>query len=241
MRIAIVDDRAADRAELRAYLDRYCAESGLFAEYSFFPSAEALLDAFAPGSFDLLFLDIYMDKLTGMEAARIVSRADPLCRMIFFTTSHTHAVESYEVRAAFYLTKPLDYERLCLAMDTACVELRRDSRSLTLHCAGLPFPALFRDILFVDCAAERARVHLTERVVTIDERVSEVFPALLQDDRFLNCNRNVAVNMDHILSVQERDFLLRNQESVPIRQRSRGAVKKAFLEYSLRALRKENG
>ncbi|MEG2221293.1 MAG: response regulator [Oscillospiraceae bacterium] len=238
MRIAIVDDQETDREELRRLLERYCSAQGLSADYTVFLSGEALLERFFPDQFDLLFLDIYMGGMTGMAAARRIAELDPRCRMIFFTTSHSHAVESYEVRAAYYLTKPLDYSRLSAAMDATCADLRRDSRCITLHCAGLAVELLLRDILFVDCAAERAHLHLTERLVVVDERVSEVFAALETDSRFLNCNRNVTVNMDRIDKTQEGDFLLQNGETVPIRQRDRGAVKKTFLHYSLHTLEK---
>ncbi len=241
MRVAIVDDRAEDRAELLELLLRYCAESSLMMEYAGFSSAEALMDRFLPGQYDLLFLDIYMDKVTGMEAARQISRMDPACRMIFSTTSHTHAVESYEVHAAYYLTKPLDYARLCSAMDTACAELLRDSRCVRLHTSGVPVEVPLGRIFFVDCTAERTHLHLGDRVLTVDERVSAVFAALAEDDRFLNCNRNVFVNMDQIVKAQEGDFQLKNGQRVPIRQRERNAEKKKFLQYTLRSLKKEDG
>ncbi|MEG0780943.1 MAG: response regulator, partial [Oscillospiraceae bacterium] len=138
MRVAIVDDHSEDREALRALLERYSRQQEIVMDYVTFSSAEALLAVFAPGAFDLLFLDVYMTGITGMEAARQLTQQDPRCRMIFFTTSHAHAVESYEVRAAYYLTKPLDYPRLATAMEVACADLRRDSRALTLHCGGLP-------------------------------------------------------------------------------------------------------
>ncbi|MEG2204171.1 MAG: LytTR family transcriptional regulator DNA-binding domain-containing protein, partial [Oscillospiraceae bacterium] len=112
---------------------------------------------------------------------------------------------------------------------------------VALHCAGVPCELLLRDVLFVDCAAEHTRLHLMHRMILPDERVSEVFAMLSQDPRFLNCNRNVTVNMDQISKTQENTFLLKNGESVPIRQRDCGAVKRAFLQYSLRSLRKNGG
>ncbi|MEG2073336.1 MAG: LytTR family DNA-binding domain-containing protein [Angelakisella sp.] len=239
MHIAIVDDRVEDREELWALLERYCGEQGLLAEYTVYTSAEALLADFVPNRFDLLFLDIYMTGMTGMEAARQICQADARCHMIFFTTSHAHAVESYEVHAAYYLTKPLDYSRIRTAMNTVCAGLRQDSRCITLRCGGIACELLLRDILFVDCASERTRLHLPLRVVTVEDRVSEVLSKLSEDSRFLNCNRNVTVNMDWILRTQEDNFLLKSGESVPIRQRDCGGVKRAFLQYSLKALRKE--
>lgn len=240
MRIAIVDDQAADRSELTALLERYCAQRKLQAQWDCFSSGEALLEAFAPGRYSLVFLDIYMGALTGMETARRLTAMDELCRVVFVTVSHSHAVESYEVRAAYYLTKPLEYHRFSQAMDAACGELLRQSRCLPVHSAGVALEIPLQELLYVDCSAERTRLHLAERLLLIDERFSAVSAQLAEVGCFLNCNRNVAVNMEWIAQVQDGNFLLRSGEAVPIRQRGRSAVKKEFLSYSLRELRRES-
>ncbi|MEG1972439.1 MAG: LytTR family transcriptional regulator DNA-binding domain-containing protein, partial [Oscillospiraceae bacterium] len=98
---------------------------------------------------------------------------------------------------------------------------------------------LLRNILFVDCVAEHTRLHFSQSSMTVDERISNVLTKLSEDVRFLNCNRNVIVNMDQILKTEECSFLLKNGETVPIRQRDCSTVKREFLQYSLRALRKE--
>lgn len=238
MRLAVTDDRPEDRAELCALLDRYLRERQLKAEYEIFPCAEDLLRNFAPGRFQIAFLDIYMPGMDGMAAARRLHDADPACRLIFFTTSHTHAVESYAVRAAYYLTKPLDYPHLREAMDVVCADLLRDNCFLTVGVDHIRTELLLRDVFFMDCGAERTRLHLEGRVLMVDDRASDVLERLTADERFLCCNRNTAVNMDQIAQVLEADFLLKDGGAVPIRQRGRKAVKRSFLEYSLRGLRK---
>lgn len=239
MLIAITDDRADDRQELQELLERYFRARRLSAQYEHFSSAEDLLSAFVPGRYQIVFQDIYLSGLSGMEAARRICADDPACRLVFFTTSHTHAVESYAVRAAYYLTKPLDYPRLEAAMDVVCAGLLRDNRLLTVRCAGLEVDLLLSALLFVDCQAERTRLHLADQLLVVDDRASDVLRRLEEDGRFLPCNRNTAVNMDWIDRVLDADFLLKNGERVPIRQRGRKAVKLAFLQYTLRSLQKE--
>ena len=83
MQVAIVDDRAEDRAELRVLLSRYAKERGLLITCDEYDSAEAFLAQAVPGEVQLLFLDIYMGELSGMEAARQVCSIDPECRLVF--------------------------------------------------------------------------------------------------------------------------------------------------------------
>ena len=241
MRIAITDDSAADRTALLALLKRYCAGHGLEAEFVCFSSAQKLLAAVAPRAFELLCLDIYMDGETGMEAARQINRTDPACRIIFYTTSQTHAVASYTVRAAWYLVKPVEYPLLACAMDAVCADLLSENRRVTLHSDGAALSVPLKQVLFVDCVRERAMLHLKNKSVPLDERVREVLDLLAEDERFLLCNRNVAVNMDWVERAQEGDFLMKDGQSVPMRQRGRTELKKIYLGWTLRTLREGGG
>lgn len=239
MQIAVVDDQSADRQELLQLLSQYLKQSRLGASFAEFSCAEDFLSTFKPCQYELVFLDIYMGELTGMELARKIYAADPKCRLIFFTTSYTHAVESYDVRAAYYLTKPLSYDRLACAMNSCCRDLVESNQYISVEVGHVKTDILLRDILYVDCLARKARVHLEEKTISVNETITSVSELLLQDRRFLCCNRNIVVNMQHIAAANQDDFQLTNGQRVPIRQRGKISVKQAFLEYSLRDLRKE--
>ena len=71
--------------------------------------------------------------------------------------------------------------------------------------------------------------------------IGEVIDILLRDERFLCCNRDIAINMDQIAQVEGGDFLLKNGERAPIRHRGKSALKKTYLEYSLQTLRRKEG
>lgn len=92
------------------------------------------------------------------------------------------------------------------------------------------------DILFADVAEGRTRLHLREMIVKLDDRASDIFPILSGDERFISCNRNITVNMDHIERVADDFFIMNNGEYAPIKQRGRAGIKKAFLSYTLRSL-----
>ncbi|MEG0177955.1 MAG: response regulator transcription factor [Oscillospiraceae bacterium] len=238
MQIAIVDDCEQDKIELTEMLNQYSKLKHLSIQLSSFSCAEDLLANIEQNNFDVIFLDIYMGEMNGMQAARAVYKLNPACKLIFSTTSHSHAVASYEVHAAYYLTKPLAFTQFCSAMDTACATLLRDNCCISLHCAGIPCDLRLRDITYMDCGAEHTHLHLLNRTITVDEKASDVLFTLANDERFLSCNRNVVINMDFIVKTQENDFLLQNGQTVPIKQRGRALVKRAYLQYSLRGLTK---
>ena len=80
------------------------------AEYS---RGETMVDDYDDGSvdFDLIFMDIFMDGMLGMEAARCLRRYAPHVSIVFLTTTPAYALESYDVYAYGYLVKPLDGEK----------------------------------------------------------------------------------------------------------------------------------
>ena len=77
MRAAIIDDRADDRETLFKELDTVLREKGYRVDsIDLFDSGEQFLNAFEPGKYDLLFFDIYMDGMNGIEAAAPVRKTD---------------------------------------------------------------------------------------------------------------------------------------------------------------------
>lgn len=239
MNLAVVDDSREDREQLCAMLEHYCTTRGIQAELTCFSSGDELLASFVPGHFQCMLLDIYMEGTDGMETAREVYRRDPACRLIFSTVSISHAVSSYEVRAAWYLTKPYSIRRLADAMDAACRDLLHYGKSLFLHVSGQAMQVRLGDIYFIDCTDRQARLHLRERTLEVDEPVSELVARLSADPRFMICNRSTMVNLDQIELAEEHDFRMKNGVCVPLRQRGRAALKKAFLAWTLQELRRE--
>ena len=174
-----------------------------------------------------------------METARELRRQDNTCRLIFYTISLEHAVESYEVRASWYLTKPLSARRLADAMDVVCAAQLYAEHAVHVHIKGVDTKVRMSDILYMDYADRKTRLHLADRTLTVDETAGELMNLLDADERFLICNRSVIVNLDQVERAEEHDFLMKNGDAVPLRLRGRAVLKNVFLEWSLRELRRE--
>ena len=83
MQIAIVDDRADDRAELSVCLENYMKKHQLDYTLTEFEDGENFLKAAAQVNFQLVFMDIYMENIDGMEAARRLRQKNRLCKIVF--------------------------------------------------------------------------------------------------------------------------------------------------------------
>lgn len=118
MNIAIIDDISTDAEDLKNIAVFYFEKKQIQAEIYQFFSAEEFFEDYQPGKFQILFLDIYMNGMTGMEAARRIRRQSDDCILVFVTTSSDFAVESYDVGASYYLLKPFQPEKLCSILDS---------------------------------------------------------------------------------------------------------------------------
>lgn len=114
MKVVIVDDEPVARRTLR----EYCAREADIQVVGEFGDGRSALSALLADPPDLLFLDIQMDGLTGLQVARTLPpEAMPL--VVFVTAYDQHAVEAFELNATDYLLKPFDDARLHAALERA--------------------------------------------------------------------------------------------------------------------------
>ena len=121
LNLAICDDLPKEREALLALLE----QAPIATNCTQFGSSEELLEAFRPGKFDLLLMDIYMDGMTGVEAVQKIREMDDAIPIAFTTTSTEHTLESYRLSVLKYLEKPVRQKDINDLLHL--VKLQRDS------------------------------------------------------------------------------------------------------------------
>ncbi len=108
MIIACIDDQPKDGQEALSLIKNQIDKLGeKVCQFSYFPSADDFFKAWKPGRFGLIILDIFLEKESGIEIAKLIRRIDSKVPIVFCSTSNEFAAESYEVQANYYLTKPI--------------------------------------------------------------------------------------------------------------------------------------
>lgn len=127
MYIAICEDEPLDMASLRAMLSSYMETTGATLVLHEFTNATKLLCALASGArFDLIFLDVLMPGVTGIEAARELRQTDNATELVFLTIAPDFALDAFAVKARDYLVKPVSEVTLFRLMDELSVRLDAD-------------------------------------------------------------------------------------------------------------------
>ena len=103
-RIAIVEDEAAVREQLAGYVQRYTRQYGTPFEVTEFADGMEILENYRP-QFDIIFLDVEMKHLDGMETARRIRERDGGVLIVFITNMAQYAIKGYAVQALDYILK----------------------------------------------------------------------------------------------------------------------------------------
>lgn len=239
-KIAIVDDSGADRSDLRRKVERYLKNHGIEMEICLFGNGEEFLLGFQPGVFKIIILDIFMGDMTGMETAKQIRMQDEDCNILFATTSDEFAVQSYEVRATYYLMKPVNDEKLEKGLDICLKDYGKPEQTIQVTAnrlsLELPIPAIY----FAETQRNVLEIHLKDRVIRTYLTFQNFLEMLGDDRRFLVCNKGCVVNMDHIHQMEEYDFVLKNGEKVQMRKRGNGQIRMECLQYACEKMQEIN-
>ena len=224
MNIAICDDKASDRAEIRAILEDYMKRNGYAGEIRLFESGEELLASFTHGLYDVIFLDIYMGGANGIETARRIRDIDPTCAIVFITSSSDHSLESYSVRGIAYVVKPIRADDVNAAL-FACREIfMRNARYIEIRADRIDVRIPLNKIYSAESQANyvifRAENGEYRTRMTLDEAQRR-----LGGKPFYRCHQSFIVNTNHIRKLGASDIIMKNGESVPMRKNGRDSVR----------------
>lgn len=233
MRIAIVDDDIQMYDRLHAYLNELLGDSS---EIIGFPSGEEFLFAWKPGAFDLIILDIFMDRLTGMDVAREIRKTDRDVRIVFSTTSNEFASESYEVNACYYLHKPFGRDRVKAMLDR--IDLAEIEKMRTVKLPDGTSVRL-RNIIYVDFASHRVTLHCKHNDDTVVRAsLSEIEPLLCAYPYFFSPSKGIIVNFYEVTAQTGDTFTMSDGRSIPISRRKAKEVLEAYSTFRFEILRK---
>ena len=229
MRIAIVDDLAAERTLMKERLVRQLGLRGAQAEILEFDSGEAFLAARQKQRFTAAFLDIYMPGRSGMDVARELRKKDADCILVFTTTSTDHALEGFQVRALHYLVKPFAEEELERLTDEMLERIPHPDKYMDVKVGGSDIRLCYQNILYAEHFAHVIQIH-----TTAGKTLFKTFVEPLKDDRrFFVCGRGVVVNLEHAEDFEDASFRMADGSRVYVSQELLKSARQVFMEFLL--------
>ncbi|WP_102407029.1 LytR/AlgR family response regulator transcription factor [Parabacteroides bouchesdurhonensis] len=215
MNCIIVDDEPLAREAVEMLIN----DNGGLTLAGSFNSATSAARFIKEHPVDLIFLDIRMPKVTGLEFARTI----PKSTLVIFTTAYAqYAIDSYEVDAVDYLVKPIIPERFRKAIEKAeayhalLLSAEKDDieeaagEFMFVKSERRFFKVVFNDILFIEGLKDYVIIQLPDqRIITKTsmKAIHELLPKA-----FLRINRSYIVNTQHIASFDSNDIYIDKYE-----------------------------
>lgn len=236
MNIALVDDVSLETERLTYIINEFMTKNNIDFKISVFNNAESLLAGYRPLQYNLIFLDIYMNGMTGTDAARRIREVDSETLIVFLTSSPEHTFEAFDVHAFHYILKnPVDeeFKEVVFKVLQDILDLFFASpKALVISCEGEEVSILLSDIIYAQ--SQKNYIHLATKdnsSFRIRMTFADLSSQLFIDRRFLCINRGIIVNMDYITSFGKEGCELLGDYSFPINVRNFKTIDKARKEY----------
>lgn len=222
MKIAICDDDKAVTGQLHRLIQAYAVRHMYDYTILEFDRCETLLQAARRDpDIQIMFLDIYMESMSGMDLAETLRMEGNNCSIIFVTISTDHYARSYEVNAEHYLVKPITYEQVEKALARCGQRLTAAASYAAFTTGGQNIRVPLRQIRYAEVFRNQTIIHASSDISL--RSTLETVIRQLSDPRFLRTHRSFLLNMDYIDYRDGSDILLKTGERIPL---SRACEKK---------------
>lgn len=221
MRAAVVEDEARARQLLRGYLEQYAREKDLSLMVDVYADGMDILDDYKP-IYDVIFLDIEMPHLDGMQAARKIREMDEQVILIFVTNMRQYAVEGYSVQALDFIVKPITYPDFAFKFDKV-VKLRSRMKQDEILISTSSGEKKLRvgDIFYIEVVGHQLLFHTDSGEYEAWNIPMKQIEQQLAPFGFVRCSVSYLVNLRHVQTVEGNAVVL-SKATLPL---SRGRRK----------------
>lgn len=207
IKVAVVDDEQQEAGLLEKYFKKLQTEVGEELHVSIFSSGEALVEGY-DYSFDLICLDIEMEGMDGIAAAKEIRRLDENVLIIFVTNMAQMAIQGYEVRALDFVVKPVNYYSFSMKIRTAVnIIQNKKSKNIVLPTAGGMQKISTNDLYYVEVNGHYLYYHTTHGTFRQKAALKELEDKLAGLS-FKRCNNCYLVNLKYVDCVNKDDLLI---------------------------------
>ena len=229
MKIAVVDDSPRDLQLIKGYVERYFKENGGDYQIRTFENGLDFLDE-EKLSFDIVFLDVEMPHLNGIETARNFRKRDKMAVLVFITNMAQYAIHGYEVDAIEYMVKPVEYYNFSDKMEKALRFVKRDQeKTLLLHGQEVTARIPVSGIYYMEKERNYILFHTKEGDFRERGSMGEM-EEKLAGSGFSRCITGCLVNLRYI-SKMSKDAVWVGDRCLPISRSQRKQFAKDFADF----------
>lgn len=237
MKVAFVDNNRQDMDNLTSSITKYSNESFDITSYDTYSNGESFLSEFYANKYDIVFLDIFMDTLSGVDVAFEIRKSDQNVKIVFCTTSNEFATESYQVDAFYYLVKPFSDRSIkqlihkLSSLDFELSQFIRISDNIKIY------P---RNIIYTEYENHKIIIHQKDGNNLCIRMPQHQWEELICNYSYIvNCFKGIIVNLYEVDSKTDNSFSMSNGETLPISRRNIKEMNTIYSDFLFQKLRKD--
>ena len=240
LNIAVVDNLDMDCRRIEDCIERYFSErQSVTAHTVRYRCSEDFLKIYRRGVFQIVFLDICMGEISGLELAGRLRKGDQDINIVFMSSTKDYVFDSFSVKPDGYLCKPFEYAAAAEILDRVLAGFSLQERTITLRSGRNDIVIPINDIISMTACDHVSEVQLitgeTQRSRTLFKTLELEFE---NEQNFLLCNRGVIINMDYAVKAIEGKIIMQNGKEYPIRLRDSRAITARFTKYTAQRMKR---
>ncbi len=211
IRIAIVEDNPAEQKKIRECLDYFSEQEQIPFEIETYPSGSAFFMSGMTG-YDIIFMDIDMPGMNGMETAQALRKEDPSVVLIFVTNMAQYAISGYDVDALSFILKPVNKYSFAIKMKRAVARTtKRNDEEISIRADGTLYRIPISEIHYLEVTGHYVIYHTGQgdfsEYSTLKEARSKI-----NRPYFAQCNQSYLINLKYMTSVSRETVTVDGKE-----------------------------
>ncbi len=232
LRIAICDDDEVMTSKIESMLEKELGRMCLDNTIDVFFSGEAFLNYVEQGSqYDLIYLDIEMEKLNGIEVARVLREKLMETVIIYISSYENYLIDLFEVEPFRFIKKPVDPVIFRKVLEAAYEKIKSQNCYFHYNFNKIHNKVMQKDIIYFESRSRLILIHMTTGMERFYGKLDDVEKVLCNEKiRFIRIHQSYLVNMDYVWKMGYDMVTLRSGEVLQISDRRRREIREKYLE-----------
>ena len=238
MRIAIVDDSKNEQQIIGKAIYEWSKTQHQTVNMFAFNSGEAFAEIIDKKHYDIVFMDIYMKDMTGIDTAIKLRQYHADTLLIFFTTSAEHMAQAFPCHAFDYLMKPIDISRLYKTLDEALKLLPDNQPYIEFTFEKQNISLLYSDIICILSDSNYCIIRTKDNEYRVRASFNDFTSKFKDAKEFFSIGRGIMVNLDNVVKIENLCCTMINNDVLPVSRRKKDEAEQALLNRRFEKRRK---
>ena len=239
MRVCYCEDEIAQARLLKSQIEAWGIGHNIKINMDIFESAEEFLFKAQPLDFDLIFLDISMKNMNGMELAKRIRENDKKAVIVFITSDPSYVFEGYEVGAFRYLIKPIEGGKLEEILESVCAKAdEKKEECIIVKIGGESHRLEIGNIAYLESQGHYINIVKSDgETLSLKSSFSDILKRINANGQYcVVAHRSYAVNVSQITSIGRNECKLSNGDIIPVSRSAYKELNDAFIKYNLEGM-----